>query len=558
MKEKWWKNTVVYQIYPKSFQDTNGDGIGDLRGIIRRLDYIEKLGADTIWLCPINVSPMMDNGYDIADYYNVDPSFGTNEDLEELVEEAKKRGIKVLMDLVVNHCSNEHEWFKAAVKDPESKYASYFIIEETAGKEPNNMRCYNATSAWERIRDSNRFYFHSFSKEQPDLNWETPELRKEIIEMMKFWQKKGIAGFRIDAIGNIKKSREALEQKPIPADGSDGMASMENHVLMQDGIEDYLQELKEEVFDKYDMMTVAEVGVPEEKMERFIGEDGLFSMVFDFTYTDMDIEKRNGKEWKRQWSVKELKERIFKSQAAIQKHGWGSPYLENHDQPRSVDKYVPKAEIGYESKTALGALYFFLRGTPFIYQGQEIGMENYPFKDASELRDPFAIDRYEQSIKDGEDTGKDMEYFRARGRDNSRTPMQWDDSSYAGFSEKEPWISVNPNYKAINVKSQVEEQHSVYHFYQKMVSLRKDPEYGGTLTFGDFEAIETEKGTLIGYRRTDEKYEITVWINFCNETSDLPEAAEEKHILLNNRTEVLTGKLLPYQTIMTVKEKQNK
>lgn len=555
MKEKWWKNAIVYQIYPKSFQDTNEDGIGDLRGIIDRLDYIEELGANTIWLCPINLSPMMDNGYDIADYYKIDPGFGTNEDLEELVGKAKERGIKVLMDLVVNHCSNEHEWFQEAIRNPESKYASYFIIEETDGKEPNNMRCYNATSAWERIGDSNRFYFHSFSKEQPDLNWENPELRKEIIEMMKFWQRKGIAGFRIDAIGNIKKSKEALGQKAIQADGTDGMASMEKYVLMQDGIEVYLQELKEEVFDKYDMMTVAEVSVPEEKMELFIGQDGLFSMVFDFLYTDMDIEKRNGKEWKKDWSVRELKEKIHASQNAIQKHGWGSPYLENHDQPRSIDKYIPKEEIGYESKTALGALYFFLRGTPFIYQGQEIGMENYPFEDASELRDPFAIDRYEQSVKNGEDAEKDMEYFRARGRDNSRTPMQWDDEINAGFSKVEPWIHVNPNYRKINVKAQRKEEQSVYHFYQKMIHLRKDAKYGKTLTFGAFEEIQTEEEALIGYRRTDEKYEITVWVNFSNNIVELPEKIEQKNMLLNNRTEEAGKKLLQYQTIVAAKEK---
>lgn len=555
MKEKWWKNSIVYQIYPKSFQDTNSDGIGDIQGIIRRLDYIKELGVDIIWLCPINESPMMDNGYDISDYYKVDPSFGTNEDLEELIDEAKKRGIKILMDLVVNHCSNEHEWFKDAVRNPESKYASYFIIEETNGDAPNNMRSYNAQSAWERIGDSNRFYFHSFSKEQPDLNWENPELRKEIIAMMKFWQKKGIAGFRIDAIGNIKKSKEALTQTRIMTDETDGMASMEKYVLMQDGIEDFLQELKEEVFDKYDMMTVAEVSVPEEKMERFIGDDGLFSMVFDFSYTDMDIEKRNGKEWKKSWTVCELKEKIFKSQYEIQKHGWGSPYLENHDQPRSVDKYIPKEEISYESKTALAALYFFLRGTPFIYQGQEIGMENYPFKDVSELRDPFAIDRYEQSMKNGENTEEDMDYFRARGRDNSRTPMQWDCNSYAGFSNVEPWIGVNPNYKEINVNTQVREEHSIYHFYQKMINLRKDSKYGKTLTFGDFEAIQTKEETLIGYKRIDEKYEITIWVNFGNETVNLMDKIEPKNILLNNRAEAMETKILPYQTLVVAKEK---
>ncbi|MDE6055101.1 MAG: hypothetical protein K2G55_15395 [Lachnospiraceae bacterium] len=374
MKKKWWQESIVYQIYPKSFQDTNGDGIGDIQGIIRHLDYLNNLGINMIWLCPINVSPMKDTGYDIADYYKVDPSLGTNEDLEELVRCADGYGIKIIMDLVVNHCSDQHRWFKKAIENPDSKYASYFIIEETDGSVPNNIRCYNGTSAWERIGDSNRYYYHAFAKEQPDLNWENPSVRKEIIDMMKFWQKKGIAGFRIDAIGNLKKSKEVFERKMYAPDGNDGLVSQEAFILMQDGIDEYLKELQDEVFDQYDMFTVAEVNVPEVKMPDFMGEDGFFSTVFDFTYTDLDIEKISGVEWKREWTIKEFKENIFQSQNAIQKCGWGSPYLENHDQPRSVNKYIPKEDLGYESKTALATLYFFLRGTPFIYQGQELGM----------------------------------------------------------------------------------------------------------------------------------------------------------------------------------------
>ncbi len=550
MSSKWWKNAIVYQIYPKSFQDTNSDGNGDLQGIIRRLDYLKELGINTIWLCPINVSPMMDNGYDIADYYKVDSSFGSNEDLEELVHKASQRGIRVLMDLVVNHCSDQHPWFQRALENPDSKYASYFIIKETNGEVPNNIRSYNAVSAWERIGDSNRFYFHSFAKEQPDLNWENPQLRKEIKEMMKFWQQKGIAGFRVDAIGNLKKSKETFMIGTLPPDGDDGMVSVDKYVLMQDGIEEYLQELKDEVFDKYDMMTVAEVSVPEARMERFIGENGLFSMVFDFTYTDLDVEKRNGKEWKKPWTAAELKKKIFDSQNSIQKHGWGSPYLENHDQPRSVNKYIPKNEISYESKTALGALYFFLRGTPFIYQGQEIGMENYPFRDAGDLRDPFAIGRYQKSVADGEDAEADMEYFRERGRDNSRTPMQWDNSLYAGFSDTEPWIQVNPNYKQINVEEELGREQSVYHFYQKMIALRKDSQYGKTLTFGTFEAIETEQDALIGYRRVDDNYIMTIWVNLGNEAVELPGQTVMHNVILNNRTELVEGRLLPYQAIV--------
>lgn len=550
MKEKWWKKSVIYQIYPKSFKDSNGDGIGDLNGIIEKIDYLADLGIDVIWLCPINVSPMMDNGYDIADYYNVDPIFGTNEDFERLIACAKERGIKILMDLVVNHCSNQHKWFQEAVKNPESEYADYFLIEETSGKEPNNIRCYNGTSAWERIDESNRFYFHSFSKEQPDLNWANPNVRQEIIRMMKFWQKKGIAGFRIDAIGNIKKTKEALAQTILPTDGTDGMVSVDKYVLMQDGIEAYLAELRDEVFERYDMFTVAEVSVPEGKMEEFVGEHGFFSTVFDFSYTDMDVEKSNGKEWKKKFTIREMREKIFASQNMIEKYGWGSPYLENHDQPRSVNKYIPKESIGYESKTALGALYFFLRGTPFIYQGQELGMENYPFSDISQIRDPFAVQRYEQSVKNGENPQKDMEYFRARGRDNSRTPMQWDESIYAGFSEEEPWIAVNPDYETINAKTERQNDKSVYHFYKKMIALRKQSEYSDVLTYGDFSPIESDEDALIGYYRSNGEKRVAVLVNFGEGEAAIPKQLANGKRILDNQDRWNTERLLPYQAVL--------
>lgn len=550
MKEKWWKKSIIYQIYPKSFKDSNGDGIGDLNGIIEKIDYLADLGIDVIWLCPINVSPMMDNGYDIADYYNVDPIFGTNEDFERLIACAKERGIKILMDLVVNHCSNQHKWFQEAVKNPESEYADYFLIEETSGKEPNNIRCYNGTSAWERIDESNRFYFHSFSKEQPDLNWANPNVRQEIIRMMKFWQKKGIAGFRIDAIGNIKKTKEALAQTILPTDGTDGMVSVDKYVLMQDGIEAYLAELRDEVFERYDMFTVAEVSVPEGKMEEFVGEHGFFSTVFDFSYTDMDVEKSNGKEWKKRFTIREMREKIFASQNMIEKYGWGSPYLENHDQPRSVNKYIPKESIGYESKTALGALYFFLRGTPFIYQGQELGMENYPFSDISQIRDPFAVQRYEQSVKNGENPQKDMEYFRARGRDNSRTPMQWDESIYAGFSEEEPWIAVNPDYETINAKAERQNDKSVYHFYKKMIALRKQSEYSDVLTYGDFSPIESDEDALIGYYRSNGEKRVAVLVNFGEGEAAIPKQLANGKRILDNQDRWNTERLLPYQAVL--------
>lgn len=554
MKEKWWQKAIVYQIYPKSFQDTNGDGIGDLQGVIKRLDYINELGVNVIWLCPINESPMKDNGYDISDYYKVDPAFGTNEDLYELIDRAGKYGIKIVMDIVVNHCSDQHRWFQEMVKNPDSEYSSYFIIEETDGKEPNNLRCYNGSSAWERIGNSNRFYFHAFSKDQPDLNWENENLRKEIIDMMKFWQEKGVAGFRIDAIGNIKKSKETFERKTFTADGKDGRVSIDSFVLVQDGIEVYLKELRDEVFEKYDMMTVAEVNVPEAKLEEFIGEDGLFSMVFDFSYTDLDIEKRDGQEWKRNWTMKELKKNIFASQEMIQKHGWGSPYLENHDQPRSVNKYLAMKDLSYNSKTALGTLYFFLRGTPFIYQGQELGMENYPFEKISEIRDPFAIDRYEQSKNRGDDTKKVIDYFKERGRDNSRTPMQWDNSNHAGFSTSMPWILENPNYVTLNARQEIADENSIFHYYKKMIHLRNKSEYSSTLTFGNFEAVDTKEDEFFCYKRYDDELEILVMVNLGDKEIEIPITLREREVLLNNRKE--NGSvLLPYQALITVKRK---
>ena len=544
MNKKWWQEAVVYQIYPKSFQDANGDGNGDLKGIIERMDYLKELGVNTIWLCPINASPMKDCGYDISDYRKIDPSFGTNEDFRELIAVAKKSGIRVLMDLVVNHCSDQHKWFQEAAADPNSKYAKYFIIEETDGEAPNNLRCYNGCSAWERIGESNRFYFHCFAKEQPDLNWECEELRREIIDMMLYWQKMGVAGFRVDAIGNLKKSPKVFEHKPLPADGNDGMASINPYVLLQDGIEDFLGELKQEVFDKYDMMTVAEVSVPEDKVEKYTGENGLFSMVFDFTYTDLDVHRINGLEWKRPWTYAELKNNIMLSQEILQRHSWGSPYLENHDQCRSVNKYIPAEEIGYESKTALGALYFFLRGTPFIYQGQEIGMENYPFADITEIRDPFAISRYEQEVE------ADMDYFRQRGRDNARIPMQWDASVYAGFSKVKPWIQVHPDHEKINVETEQKAERSVLKFYKEMIRLRTKSEFHEILTFGDFRAVQTAEDTFFCYDRVLDNKTLRVMINLCGQSVEIPENLRGNQVILNNLETYSDADLQPYQAVI--------
>lgn len=554
MERKWWQDTVVYQIYPKSFMDTNGDGIGDLRGIIGRLDYIKSLGVNVIWLSPINRSPMRDNGYDISDYYQVDPSFGTNKDLEELIREANQRGLKVLLDLVVNHVSMEHKWFQEMLKNPDSPYGDYFIIRETEdGKEPNNFRSYFGGSVWERIGDSNRFYFHAFAKEQPDLNWENPKLRQEIYDMMTYWQEKGIAGFRVDAIGNIKKSETILSNCRMPADAEDGLCDIHAYVINQPGIGEFLGEMRDQVFKRFDSMTVAEIVVPEKDLEAYIGDNGYFSMVFDFSYADIDTNGITRPCDFAKWNLEDLKRCIFTSQENYQKYGWAAPYLENHDQPRSLDKYLEDGEINYYSTTMLGTLYFFLRGTPYLYQGQELGMSNYPFADISEFKDIDALNKYEKAKEMGDSEEKILDFLRRRSRDNARTPMQWSKAPNAGFSKGTPWLAVNPNYSQVNVESEETEEQSVLHFYRDMIRLRRTSEYRDTLVYGRFEGIRTENTEDFVYRRTGEEREVIVAINYSKEPRSWCVEREGYEVLLNNYDR-LEEQMQPYQAVVLGKK----
>ncbi|HIQ95722.1 MAG TPA: alpha-glucosidase [Candidatus Limivivens merdigallinarum] len=554
MERKWWQDTVVYQIYPKSFMDTNGDGIGDLRGIIGRLDYIKSLGVNVIWLSPINRSPMRDNGYDISDYYQVDPSFGTNKDLEELIREANQRGLKVLLDLVVNHVSVEHKWFQEMLKNPDSPYGDYFIIRETEdGKEPNNFRSYFGGSVWERIGDSNRFYFHAFAKEQPDLNWENPKLRQEIYDMMTYWQEKGIAGFRVDAIGNIKKSETILSNCRMPADAEDGLCDIHAYVINQPGIGEFLGEMRDQVFKRFDSMTVAEIVVPEKDLEAYIGDNGYFSMVFDFSYADIDTNGITRPCDFAKWNLEDLKRCIFTSQENYQKYGWAAPYLENHDQPRSLDKYLEDGEINYYSTTMLGTLYFFLRGTPYLYQGQELGMSNYPFADISEFKDIDALNKYEKAKEMGDSEEKILDFLRRRSRDNARTPMQWSKAPNAGFSKGTPWLAVNPNYSQVNVESEETEEQSVLHFYRDMIRLRRTSEYRDTLVYGRFEGIRTENTEDFVYRRTGEEREVIVAINYSKEPRSWCVEREGYEVLLNNYDR-LEEQMQPYQAVVLGKK----
>ena len=557
VKKQWWKSAVVYQIYPQSFLDTNGDGVGDIRGIIEKIPYIRDLGANVIWLCPIYASPMADQGYDISDYRHVDPLYGTDEDLEELIGTAKENGIRVLMDLVVNHCSDRHPWFREAVSDPESPYADYFIIRETQdGAPPNNVRSYFGAGTWTRIGDSDRYYFHCFAPQQPDLNWENPALRKEITDIIEYWLAKGIAGFRVDAIGNLKKSPELFTSRHLPADGDDGLVSVVRYTLLQDGIGDFLEEMRR-VFAKWDAFTVSELAVPPEKLEEYVGGEGYFSTTFDFTYADMDVEWVKGKAVRREITPRAFAEAIASSQLAIQEKSWGAPFLENHDQPRSVNKFIPAQYIGYESKTALGAAFFFLRGTPFIYQGQEIGMENYPYSSVSQFRDVAALGQIENAA-DAAEREELFAYHKARGRDNARTPMQWENAENAGFSSAEPWIPVNPDYVSINVMDETKDPRSVLNFYREMIRLRRASEWSDALVWGRFEPIpgEGEKDGRIAYVRRTEEQTVYVAVNLSEKPVPLP-AGMTGEVILDNlalgREEGYAGlpeRLAPFQVVL--------
>lgn len=531
MKKKWWMGKVAYQIWPKSFADSNGDGIGDLEGIIGKLDYLKDLGIDIIWISPLYKSPLVDQGYDISDYYDINPLFGDLETMDRLLAEAKKRDMYIVMDLVVNHCSDEHEWFKKACADPDGEYGKYFYIaEKKDGKLPCNWRSYFGGSVWESIPGTDKYYFHAFHKKQPDLNWENPKVRQEVYKMMNWWFERGIAGFRIDAIINIKKKLPFCDYEP---DRDDGMVSIVRMLEDAEGIGEFLEEMKHETFDKYDAFTVGEVfNEKDSELREFIGENGHFSSKFDFA---PEICGKGGAWYEHETVTPEMyKNAIFDSQLRVADIGFLSNIIENHDEPRGVCRYIPEGDLNDTSKKALAAVYFFLRGIPFIYQGQEIGMENCPFESIDQIDDISSKDEYKVCRDAGYSEEESMKLLRVYSRDNARTPVQWSDEENAGFSTHEPWIMVNPNYKEINLAKQKDDSNSVYAFYKKMIALYKDPAYHETLTFGRFEPYMRETKNLIAYYRRGEGQTLLVLANFQNEpqTVMLPEAAG--NVILNN------------------------
>ncbi|MST86975.1 glycoside hydrolase family 13 protein [Lactobacillus porci] len=501
VKEPWWKDAVIYQIYPKSFQDSNGDGVGDLQGIISRLDYLQQLGVDAIWLCPVYKSPGIDNGYDIADYEQIDPKYGTMADMEELIAKGKKRGIRIVMDLVVNHTSDQHPWFVEARKHPDSPEHDYYVWRER----PNDLKSAFSGSAWEYDEQVGQYYLHLFAKQQPDLNWTNPALRDKIYKMMNFWIAKGIGGFRMDVIELIGKQPDA----GVTANGPK--------------LHDYLQEMHRETFGEEDFLTVGETwGATLDNAPLYSDPDRKeLSMVFQFEFTNLD--KQAGKE---KWDTRpvdpgELKQVLAKWQRLDFKHAWNSLFWDNHDLPRIVSRFGNDGKYRVESAKMLAMILHCLRGTPYIYEGEEIGMTNRHVDTIDEVADIESVRMYNERVAAGADPKQVIASINSQGRDNARTPMQWDDSQNAGFSSAKPWLAVNPNYAAINVKAALADPDSIFYVYQKLIALRH---HDRILVDGDFSLLDTSAGVM-AYKRIlgDEQLLVVGNLTDQEQVLDLPD-----------------------------------
>jgi oligo-1,6-glucosidase len=533
MQKKWWHDKVAYQIYPKSFCDTNGDGIGDLRGIISKLDYLKELGVDIIWLSPIYKSPFVDQGYDISDYYAIAEEFGTMEEFDELLAEAKKRDMYLIMDLVVNHCSDKHEWFQKALADPDGPYADYFYFRKGKnGNPPSNYRSYFGGNCWEPVPGSDKYYFHMFAKEQPDLNWENPKLREEIYRMINWWLDKGLAGFRIDAIINIKKDLAFPDMEP---DGDDGLASCWRMVENVEGVDELLEDLKNHTFAKKDAFTVGEVfNIGVEDLPDFIGENGHFSTIFDFS-AHMLSDGEHGWYDAPPISFDAWKKAITDSQMRVQNVGFEANIIENHDEPRGVSRFLPNYAQNADGAKMLGTVSVLLRGIPFIYQGQEIGMQNARWNSVDEFDDISTKDQYRMAREAGLSDAEALAVCSVMSRDNARTPMQWKDAPQAGFTSGTPWLKVNDNYPVINVEKEEGQLDSVLHYYRKLIALRKSGEYRELFTYGKFEPAYENADHVMAYYRILQGRRVLVAANFGTDTIELDWEVPAKKVLLSNK-----------------------
>lgn len=508
MERNWWKEAVSYQVYPRSFKDSNGDGIGDLCGIISKLDYLKVLGIDVIWISPFYKSPNADNGYDISDYQDISEQFGTMEDFDALLTEVHARGMKLIMDLVINHTSDEHPWFIESRSSKDNPKRDWYLWKDGRGDEaPNNWESIFSGSSWEYDTLTNQYYLHLFATKQPDLNWENPKVREELYKMVNWWLDKGIDGFRVDAISHIKK-REGLPDMPNPT-GEQFVPAFDMHTN-QPGIQEYLKELKENTFSQYDIMTVGEAnGVGVEEADEWVGEtNGKFDMIFQFEHLGLW-----NKEIDQSVDVIGLKKTLTKWQKGLHHKGWNALFLENHDQTRSVSSWGNDQEYWNESAKMLAACYFLMQGTPFIYQGQEIGMTNVKFPSIEDYDDIGMKNFYTIEIAKGRPHEEVMETIWTNGRDNSRTPMQWDESLNSGFTTGEPWMKVNPNYLKINVAAQQKDENSIFHFYKRMIQLRKE---NPVFVYGEYDLLQEEHPGVYIYTRSISGQFAVVLCNFRN------------------------------------------
>ena len=503
MQEKWWHQSVVYQIYPRSFQDSDGDGIGDLQGIISRLDYLENLGIDVIWLSPVYQSPNDDNGYDISDYQDIHPDFGTMADMDELIEEAKKRNIHIVMDLVVNHTSDEHPWFIEARKSKDNPYRDYYIWRDPVdGKEPNDLRSAFSGSAWQLDEETGQYFLHLFSKRQPDLNWENETVRQEVYNMMNFWIDKGIGGFRMDVIDLIGK----LPDQKITGNGPK--------------LHEYLQEMNRESFGKADLLTVGETWGATPEIAKLYSNPARkeLSMVFQFEHVGLDQQEGKDKWDLKELSIPELKKVLSKWQVSLDNEGWNSLFWNNHDLPRIVSRWGNDKEYRIESAKMFAILLHMMKGTPYIFQGEEIGMTNYPLKDISEANDIETLNMYYERLEEGYRKEEIIESINAKGRDNARRPMQWDDSEQAGFSAGMSWLPVHPNHKEINVSESLADEQSIFYCYKKLIQLRKE---NPIVIYGSYTLLLEDDPNIFAYIRAYEGKRWLVCANFSEKVQNL-------------------------------------
>ena len=556
MEKRWWKESVVYQIYPRSFCDSNGDGIGDLNGITGKLDYLKELGIDVIWLSPVYKSPNDDNGYDISDYQAIMDEFGTMEDFDRMLATAHEKGIKIMMDLVVNHTSDEHKWFIESRKSTDNPYRDYYIWRPAKedGSLPNNWGSCFSGPAWEYDKTTDMYFLHLFSKKQPDLNWDNPAVRQDVFDMMNWWLKKGVDGFRMDVISLISKEPGLPDKEP----GINGYATF-NVSANGPHVHEYLQEMRQKALNNADTITVGECsGVTLEEAKKYARSDEKeLNMVFQFEHMDVDSDEKAGKWTTRKMDLRNLKKILTRWQKGLQDIAWNSLYWENHDQPRSVSRFGNDSDEYREiSAKMLATCIHMMQGTPYVYQGEELGMTNCPFNTLDNFRDLESINAFHELTEQGKMTEEDMmAAIGYKGRDNARTPMQWDDSAYAGFSTANPWIMVNPNYTKINAKDQINREDSVFKYYQKLIKLRHESEL---IVYGTYDLILDDDKDIYAYIRTlgDEKQ--IVYCNFSENTREveLPEEFTNGKVLISNYIDAKVNHkitLRPYEAIVIQK-----